>query len=107
MHGPAGSILLEHIIDEHQNATVLPMATLSSWRKQRSASGSRWSRYARGYMWYSLALSNGEKTVGIYRAKPAKKMTPAQIAEAERLAKEWKPDPSACDTGAATSSPMN
>ncbi len=75
---------------------------LSAWKKLGVKQD-----YARGYMWYSLALSNGEKTAGIYRAKPAKKMTPAQIAEAERLAKEWKPDPSACDTGAATSSPMN
>ena len=35
--------------------------------------------------------------MGIYRAKPVKKMTPAQIAEAERLAKEWKPDTGSSD----------
>ncbi len=42
-------------------------------------------------MWYSLAAGNGyEISIG-YRNDLAKQMTPAQIAEAQRLAGEWKP----------------
>ncbi len=53
--------------------------------------------HVRAYMWYSLAAANGEPRAG-YRSRPlyirddlADQMTPAQIAEAERLAAEWKP----------------
>jgi len=34
-----------------------------------------------------------------FRDDLAKKMTPDQIAEAERLVKEWKPDPASCEIG--------
>jgi TPR repeat protein len=43
------------------------------------------------YMWYSLAAGNGYEIATGYRNDLAKQMTPAQIAEAQRLAREWKP----------------
>ena len=42
-------------------------------------------------MWYSLAAGNGYEIATGYRNDLAKQMTPAQIAEAQRLAREWKP----------------
>jgi len=47
--------------------------------------------YVRAHMWYSLAAARGEKIARETRDLLAKKMTPAQIAEAQRLAREWKP----------------
>ncbi len=43
------------------------------------------------HMWYSLAAARGNKIARNKRDLLAKKMTPAQIAEAQRLAREWKP----------------
>jgi TPR repeat protein len=42
------------------------------------------------YMWYSLAAGNGYEIATGYRNDLAKQMTPAQIAEAQQLAREWK-----------------
>ncbi len=47
--------------------------------------------YVRAHMWYSLAAARGQKDAGKWRDNLAEKMTPAQIAEAQRLAREWKP----------------
>ena len=46
--------------------------------------------YVQAYMWYILA-AQGEKDTGELRDGLAKQMTPAQIAEAQKLAREWKP----------------
>jgi TPR repeat protein len=43
------------------------------------------------YKWYSLATTNGDKPAPQLRDSIAKQMTPAQIAEAKKLAQEWKP----------------
>jgi uncharacterized protein len=43
------------------------------------------------YTWYSLATTNGDKPAPLLRDLLAKQMTPAQIAEAQKLAKAWKP----------------
>jgi len=43
------------------------------------------------YKWYSLAATNGDKPAAELRDALAKQMTPAQIAEAQKLAQEWKP----------------
>ena len=43
------------------------------------------------YKWYSLAATNGDKPSAELRDASAKQMTPAQIAEAQKLAREWKP----------------
>jgi TPR repeat protein len=42
-------------------------------------------------MWYNLAAANGYKSAAELRDALAKQMTPAQIAEAQKLAREWKP----------------
>jgi TPR repeat protein len=43
------------------------------------------------HMWYSLAAAHGEQRAAEARDALAKQMTPAQIAEAQKLAREWKP----------------
>ncbi|HSL06224.1 MAG TPA: tetratricopeptide repeat protein [Nitrospiraceae bacterium] len=43
------------------------------------------------YKWYSLAGTNGDKPAPQLRDLLANQMTPAQIAEAQKLAQEWKP----------------
>jgi uncharacterized protein len=47
--------------------------------------------YVQAYMWYSLAGTSGSAKGPNNRDLIAPKMTPAQIAEAQRLAREWKP----------------
>ena len=51
--------------------------------------------YVRALMWFSLAASaeTGAKAeqVAEVRDATARRMTPAQIAEAQRLTREWKP----------------
>ena len=42
-------------------------------------------------MWYSLAAANGEEFGAELRDALAKRMVPSQIAEAHKLAREWKP----------------
>jgi TPR repeat protein len=43
------------------------------------------------YKWYSLAATNGDKPAAELRDATAQQMTPAQIAEGQKLALEWKP----------------
>jgi hypothetical protein len=44
-------------------------------------------------MWFSLAASQGQQTPVNFRDKTAQLMTPAQITEAQKLTREWKPKP--------------
>ena len=43
------------------------------------------------HMWYSLAAEKGHLGAAVYRNDLAKQMTPAQIAEAQKRARERKP----------------
>ncbi len=43
------------------------------------------------HKWYNLAGVNGHKDAATKRDTLAKQMTPAQIDEADKLAREWKP----------------
>lgn len=43
------------------------------------------------YMWYSLATENGNMHAPGYRDDLSRQMTPAQIAEGKKRAREWKP----------------
>ena len=43
------------------------------------------------HKWYILAAANGDKPAAQLRDAIANQMTPAQIAEAQKLAREWKP----------------
>jgi uncharacterized protein len=47
--------------------------------------------YVLAHMWYNLAAAKGDKDDAENRDRVAAKMIPAQIAEAQRLAREWKP----------------
>lgn len=47
--------------------------------------------YIKSYMWYSLGSANGVEAGARLRDALAKKMEPDQIAEAQKLAQEWKP----------------
>ncbi len=52
--------------------------------------------YVQAYMWFKLAVSKDSPgffrdTAVDIRDDVAKKMTPAQISEAQKLAREWKP----------------
>ena len=49
--------------------------------------------YVRAHMWFNLAASgaSGHDWMIKYRDLVAAKMTPDQIAEAQRMAREWKP----------------
>ena len=47
--------------------------------------------FVQAYKGYSLAATNGDKPAPQLRDLLANQMTPVQIAEAQRLAQEWKP----------------
>ena len=49
--------------------------------------------YVQALMWFSLALSSGNQTAAGNRDKVVKFMSQGQIAEAENLAREWRPQP--------------
>ena len=42
-------------------------------------------------MWLNLAAAQGDELARINRDRLTKQMTPVQLAEAQRLAREWKP----------------
>jgi uncharacterized protein len=48
--------------------------------------------YVIAYMWFNLAAVGGDELARRNRDMVEAKMTPAQIAEAHRLAREWKPN---------------
>jgi len=45
----------------------------------------------RAYMWFNLSAAQGRDGAAAFRDLIARLMTPAQIAEAQKLAREWKP----------------
>ena len=47
--------------------------------------------YVQAHLWYNLAAAQGIEPASKNRDITADKMTPAQINEAQRLAREWKP----------------
>jgi TPR repeat protein len=47
--------------------------------------------FIQAHMWYNLAGANGASNTAEARDALAQQMTPAQIAEAQQLAREWKP----------------
>jgi len=46
--------------------------------------------FVQAHKWYSLAGANGNKNAATRRDALSKRMTPAQIDKAQRLAREWK-----------------
>jgi uncharacterized protein len=48
--------------------------------------------YVRAHMWFNLSAAQGSHLLAAeHRDSIAKRMTPAQIAEAQKLAREWQP----------------
>ena len=47
--------------------------------------------YVRAHMWFNLSAMRGEQRAAKNKDNIAKRMTPAQIAEAQKLAREWRP----------------
>ena len=47
--------------------------------------------YAIAHMWLNLGADSGNEEAANYRDALTAKMAPTQIAEAQRLAHEWKP----------------
>jgi hypothetical protein len=47
--------------------------------------------YVQAHMWFNLGATAGDKDAVKNRDIVAAKMKPAQIAEAQKLAREWKP----------------
>jgi uncharacterized protein len=47
--------------------------------------------FVRAYMWFSLAAAQGEQRAVKTLDMAERKITPAQIAEAQKLARDWKP----------------
>jgi len=47
--------------------------------------------FIQAHMWYNLSAAQGETRSAEARDALAQRMTPAQIAEAQQLAREWKP----------------
>ena len=67
-----------------------------AYRGDPSLSGDLPHDAVKAYLWYSLAIFNFERQGGFpfserSREDLARNMTPAQIAEAEKLVAEWKP----------------
>ena len=49
--------------------------------------------YVQAHMWYNLSASQGWGAAAENRTMLERAMTPAQVAEAQKLAREWKPKP--------------
>jgi len=47
--------------------------------------------YVRAHMWFNLSAAQGNENAESARDNIAKRLTPAQIAEAQKLAREWQP----------------
>jgi TPR repeat protein len=47
--------------------------------------------YVSAHLWFNLAASRGYQRAGKGRDITARRMTPDQLAEAQGLAREWKP----------------
>ena len=47
--------------------------------------------YVEAHKWFNLSAAAGDTEAGETRDFVAKEMTPEQLAEAQRLAREWKP----------------
>ena len=45
----------------------------------------------RAYMWFNLSAAQGREGAAAFRDLIARRMSPAQIDEAQKLAREWKP----------------
>jgi clan AA aspartic protease (TIGR02281 family) len=61
--------------------------------------------YVRAYMWLSLSAAQGAQNAEKSRGIVAEKMTAAQIAEAQELSRDWKPQVARRDDASAPPTP--
>jgi TPR repeat protein len=47
--------------------------------------------YVSAYMWFNLAAAQGNSFAEMFLKDTVDKMTPEQIAEAQKLARKWRP----------------
>ena len=47
--------------------------------------------YVLGHMWFNLGATRGDESLSEFRDTLARSMSQAQIAEAQKLAREWRP----------------
>jgi TPR repeat protein len=47
--------------------------------------------YVLAHMWFNLAAARGKQDAASHRDSISERMTAGQIAEAQKLAREWKP----------------
>jgi uncharacterized protein len=47
--------------------------------------------FVRAHMWFSLSAAQGNQSAVKTLEMTERKMTPAQIGEAQKLARDWKP----------------
>jgi len=66
---------------EHQNAQLMLGVMYASGEGTTQD-------YVRAHMWLNLAASNGDKNARERREKLAKEMTPSQIADAQKMARD-------------------
>jgi len=59
--------------------------------------------YVQAHLWFNLAAAQGYSEAGANRDRVTNLMTPAQVAEAQRLAREWRPRP---ETSSGPDGPM-
>ena len=87
---------------ERLEEVILPMAdTANPDQGDEVAQATLGFMYAKGkgvaqdyvvaHLWLNLAAARGNEQVVLYRDLVATNMKPAQIAEAQKLAREWKP----------------
>jgi uncharacterized protein len=86
--------------DYAQAAKWLRSASEQGYAKAQSSLGTMYLEgqgvsqdYVLAHMWFNLAAAQGEALTAISRDNVAMKMTPSQIQEAQRLAREWKAKP--------------
>ena len=93
----------------YENGDGVPrdFATARQWYEKAAAQGDAKAQFYLGiqsaygeggpldlvqaHMWYSLAAGNGNAHAPGYRDDLARQMTPAQLTEARKRAREWKP----------------
>ena len=92
---------------EHDRGVPQDYAAAASWYRKAADRGNAEAQYNLGlmhangqgipqdhvsaHMWWKLSAARGDKDAAKNLDMVAAKMTPAQIAEAQRLAREWKP----------------
>jgi TPR repeat protein len=88
-----------------QTQTLLPQnyAEAAKWYRLAADQGNPYGQgslgnmyrfsgdYVRAHIWFNVSAAQGDQLAAKNRDDIAERMTPAQIAEAQKLAREWQP----------------